>query len=126
MIIADTNILLDLITADPTWSFWSENQLEAAAVRGPVVINDVIYAELAGRYKAIDDLNTFIDESGLTMVSIPRTALFLAAKAYYAYRKSGGVKSNVLPDFFIGAHAASTGIPLLTRDVRSIEHIFQT
>lgn len=46
MILLDTNVLLDLFTADPNWSDWSERQLEAARLRGPIGINEVVYAEL--------------------------------------------------------------------------------
>ena len=49
---------------------------------------------------------------------VPREALFLAGKAFLQYRRKSGAKTGVLPDFFIGAHAAVAGIPLLTRDTR--------
>ncbi len=45
-------------------------------------------------------------------------ALFLAAKVFQRYRAVGGERTGVPPDFFIGAHAAVAGLPLLTRDVR--------
>jgi len=48
---------------------------------------------------------------------MPRPALFLAGKVFTQYRKSGGSRAGVLPDFFIGAHAAVSELPLLTRDV---------
>ena len=47
---------------------------------------------------------------------IPRSALFLAGKAHRRYRDAGGVRRGVLSDFFVGAHAAVLGVPLLTRD----------
>jgi predicted nucleic acid-binding protein len=47
----------------------------------------------------------------------PRDALFLAGKVFVRYRKPGGARTGVLPDFFIGAHAAVSGLPLLTRDI---------
>jgi predicted nucleic acid-binding protein len=58
------------------------------------------------------------------MMEIPKPALFLAGKAFVQYRRSGGAKSNVLGDFFIGAHAAVQGWPLLTRDASRFRSYF--
>ena len=117
MILVDTNVLLDLVTDDPNWADWSIAQLEAASLRGPLLINDVVYAELAVRYSRIEELEAFVGEAGLEIVPIPRAALFLAGKVFTQYRKSGGSRTGVLPDFFIGAQAAVSQLTLLTRDV---------
>lgn len=117
MTLIDTNVLLDLVTDDPNWADWSIAQLEAASLNGPLLINEVIYAELAVRYDRIEDLEAFVDEAGLEMAPIPRAALFLAGKVFTRYRRSGGSRTGVLPDFFIGAHAAVAEQPLLTRDI---------
>jgi predicted nucleic acid-binding protein len=116
MILVDTNVLLDLVTDDTQWAGWSVTQLAAAARQGPLIINDVIYAELAVRYASIQELNDFIEAAELELVPISLTALFLAGKAFGSYRKAGGTRTGVLPDFFIGAQAATESVPLLTRD----------
>ena len=116
MILVDTNVLLDVVTNDPVWAEWSVEQLEAAALRGPLVINDIVYAELSVRYERIEKLEEFVEQAGLEMMPLPRAALFLAAKVFTAYRKAGGARTGVLPDFFIGAQAAVEGLELLTRD----------
>lgn len=117
MTLVDTNVLLDLVTDDPRWAVWSIEQLEAAALRGPLLINDVVYAELSIRYARIEELERFVNAAGLQVAAAPRSALFLAGKAYMRYRAAGGTRSGVLPDFFIGAQAAVARLPLLTRDV---------
>lgn len=117
MTLVDTNVLLDLVTDDPKWADWSLSQLEAASLDGPLLINDAVYAELAVRYERIEPLEAFVDRAGLEMTAMPRAALFLAGKVFTQYRKAGGSKTGVLPDFFIGAHAAVAGLRLLTRDV---------
>lgn len=117
MTLVDTNVLLDLVTDDPNWADWSVRQLEAASLTGPLFINDIIYAELAVRYERIEALEAFIEEAGLELVSMPRSALFLAGKVFTQYRRAGGSRTGVLPDFFIGAQAAVQKLPLLTRDV---------
>ena len=116
MTLVDTNVLLDLATDDPDFADWSLAQLEAASLRGPLIINDVIYAELSVRYDRIEEVDEFGTRAGLRHDALPREALFLAAKAFRAYRQSRGTRTGVLPDFFIGAHAAVIDAPLLTRD----------
>ena len=118
MTLVDTNVLLDLVTNDPVWADWSIRQLDGAAVKGPLIINDVVYAELSVGFERIEDLDDLLDEAGIAMEEIPREALFLAGKAFRRYRTAGGARSGVLPDFFIGAHAAVLGLPLLTRDAK--------
>jgi predicted nucleic acid-binding protein len=120
----DTNVLLDIATKDRAWAAWSLQQLEAAAIRGPLAINDVVYAELSVRYARIEDAEEFVKLAGLVHQTIPRAALFLAGKAFQKYRARGGARTGVLPDFFIGAHAAVLDAPLLTRDVRRYRTYF--
>ncbi|RWB65791.1 type II toxin-antitoxin system VapC family toxin [Mesorhizobium sp.] len=124
MTLVDTNVLLDLVTDDPKWADWSLSQLEAASLDGPLLINDAVYAELAVRYERIEHLEAFVDGAGLEMTPMPRAALFLAGKVFTQYRRVGGSKTGVLPDFFIGAHAAVAQLPLLTRDVRRYRTYF--
>ncbi|RUV38605.1 PIN domain-containing protein, partial [Mesorhizobium sp. M1A.T.Ca.IN.004.03.1.1] len=90
MTLVDTNVLLDLVTDDPKWSSWSIAQLETASIEGSLLINDVIYAELAVRYDRIEALEAFVEQAALEMTPMPRSALFLAGKVFTQYRKAGG------------------------------------
>ena len=124
MILIDTNILLDLVTDDPDWAEWSLARLEEAALAGPVFINDVVYAETSIRYDRIEDLDAMLAQAMIEIAPTPRSALFLAGKAFRQYRAAGGARSGVLPDFFIGAHAAVQRWPLLTRDATRYRRYF--
>ena len=115
--LVDTNVLLDLVTDNPDWSEWSLAHLEQAALAGPIVINDVVYAETSIRYERMEDLDEMLDQAMIEVAATPRPALFLAGKVFQRYRMAGGTRTGVLPDFFIGAHAAVQGWRLLTRDV---------
>lgn len=126
MTLIDSNVLLDIFTADANWLDWSLSQVEKAVLRGPVIINDVIYAEASSRYATVDQYEAALNGLGVSMTPIPREALFLAGKAYLRYRRSGGLRTNVLSDFFIGAHAAVERLPLLTRDVGCYRSYFPT
>ena len=124
--LVDTNILLDLVTNDTVWVDWSQRQLEAAAVRGAVLINDVVYAELAVGFLRVEEVDAVLATAQVEMTAMPREALFLAGKVFQRYRAGGGTRSGVLPDLFIGAHAAVAQLPLLTRDVRRYRTHFPT
>ena len=118
MLLVDTNVILDVIENDPEWAAWSQAQLDAASLKFMLIINPVIYAELSIAYQRIEELESMIRRAGFRLDPIPREALFLAGRVFLKYRRQRGTKSGILPDFFIGAHAAVSGIPLLTRDVR--------
>jgi predicted nucleic acid-binding protein len=124
VILVDTNVLLDLVTDDSSWAEWSLARLEEAALAGPVLINDVVYAETSIRYERIEELDAMLADAMIDIAPTPRPVLFLAGKAFQQYRAAGGVRTGVLPDFFIGAHAAIEGWPLLTRDGRRYRTYF--
>lgn len=126
MTLVDTNVLLDVVTDDPDWAEWSIAKLEEVSLQGALVINDVVYAELSVRYDRIEDLEGMLHMATIEVVPMPREALFLAGKVFLQYRRSSGSKTGVLPDFFIGAHAAVSGLQLLTRDAGRYRTYFPT
>jgi predicted nucleic acid-binding protein len=126
VVLVDTNVLLDVVEEDPTWAAWSQRQLEALAASRPLVINPVIYAELSIAYLRIEELERVIGRMELRYEELPRSALFLAGKALADYRRRGGSRGSVLPDFFIGAHAAVIGASLLTRSTARYRAYFPT
>jgi hypothetical protein len=120
----DSNVLIDVVSNDPIWSSWSLHKIDEAVDRGPIVINDVIYAEVSTRFALAAELDAVLATLGVVVAAIPRAALFAAGKAFVKYRQAGGVRTGVLPDFFIGAHAAVERMPLLTRDPRKYTTYF--
>lgn len=124
MLLVDTNVLIDVLEDDPEWADWSIAQLRAQSKVHPLTINPVIYAELSLTFSKVEVLDKTIENLDLTVLELPRPALFLAGKAFVQYRRQGGKAHNVLADFFIGAHAAVLGYPLLTRDVRRYQTYF--
>jgi predicted nucleic acid-binding protein len=117
VIVVDTCVLIDVLDADAQWAEWSRDQLDRWSSRGPLIINPVIYAELSVGSESMESVDRVLAEAELDFREIPRDALFLAGKAFQLYRHRGGTRSGVLSDFFIGAHAAVLGVPVLTRDL---------
>jgi predicted nucleic acid-binding protein len=126
MLLVDTNVLVDVLQDDPQWADWSVAQMRAQARLHALAINPVIYAELSLSFSTLEALDDVVTTLALELREIPRPALFLAAKAFAQYRRRGGSKGQVLPHFFIGAHAAVEGWPLLTRDARRFRTYFPT
>jgi predicted nucleic acid-binding protein len=126
MIFVDTNVLLDVATDDPSWADWSQQQLDAAALRDRLAINPVVYAEFSSRFAQIEDADAMLASVDIVMAEMPRSALFLAGQVFKTYRRRGGVRTGVLPDFFIGAHAAVLDAPLITRDIGRYRAYFPT
>ena len=124
--LVDSNVLIDVLEDVPDWADWSISQLQSQSKIHRLVINPVIYAEVSLTFSTAEALDKVLDDMDLPPLEIPRPALFLAGKAFARYRSKGGVKSNVLGDFFIGAHAAVSGMPVLTRDARRYRQYFPT
>jgi len=126
MILLDANVILDVWDRDPTWFVWSRDQLRDLSLVDELTINPIVYAEISARFPTSAVLDEKLENLGVIVLSIPRRAAFLAGKAFVQYRRQGGSKGNVLPDFFIGAHAAALGCPLLTRHTRRYAAYFPT
>ena len=124
MLLVDTNVLVDVLEDDPQWADWSIGQLRAQSRIHRLAINPIIYSELSLTFSTVEALDETLASMGLAMIEMPRAALFLAGKAFIRYRRQGGTKSNVLGDFFIGAHAAVSGHAVLTRDTRRYASYF--
>jgi predicted nucleic acid-binding protein len=123
-ILVDSNILLDILTEDSSWSEWSTMQLKTLAEHHILAINPIVYSEISARFTKIEDLENCIRAAGLTRMTLPWEAAFLAGKVFIQYKKNGGTRQSSLPDFFIGAHAAVEDMLLLTRDVNRYRTYF--
>jgi hypothetical protein len=123
-ILVDSNIILDVVTEDPKWYEWSAGQLEKLAERHTLVINPIIYSEVSIGFDRIEDLDQTLPPDFFRRDPLSWEAGFLAGKCFIKYRRAGGKRRSPLPDFYIGAHAAISGIALLTRDTQRYRTYF--
>ena len=122
--LVDSNVLLDVITEDEEWLDWSAAALARAADASPLVINPIVYAEVAARFARIEDLEEALPREFYERRPLPWEAAFLAGQCFVQYRRRGGARRSPLPDFYIGAHAAVEGLTLLTRDAKRYRSYF--
>ena len=124
MILVDSNVLLDIFTADPDWSSWSQSALTDALLAGSVAINQLAYAEVSIAYLQAAELDAVLARLRIQRADLPWEAAHLAGQAFLKYRRQGGSRTAPLPDFYIGAHAQTSGWPLLTRDAKRYRTYF--
>lgn len=115
-VLVDSNVLLDVLTEDPRWFNWSSETLAREAEQGLLVINPIIYAEVSVGFERIEELEDALPPTMFQRAALPWEAGFLAGKCFRTYRRRAGARRSPLPDFYIGAHAAVSGMALLTRD----------
>lgn len=114
-VLVDANVLLDVVTEDPTWFSWSAAAIAAAASRTLLVL-PIVYAEVSVQFARLEDLERALPPDIYVREALPWEAAFLAGKAFLEDRRRGGARRSPLPDFYIGAHALVRGYALLTRD----------
>ena len=124
--LVDSNVLLDVITEDAEWLDWSASALARAADRSPLVINPIVYGEVAARFARVEDLEEALPHEYYQRRPLPWDAAFLAGQCFVRYRRRGGARRSPMPDFYIGAHAAIEDLTLLTRDARRYRSYFPT
>src|SRR4051812_1623196 len=109
MTLIDSNVILDLLTADEKWQEWSAEHLTKAGDAGPVSINPIIFAECAFTYEDLGELLSDLP-AAIEMLPLPYEAAFYAAKRFAEYRRRGGKRERILGDFYVGAHAELNGM----------------
>lgn len=112
----DTSVLLDLFLSDSPFHAQSGEQLAAAYAEGAIVVCDVVYAELAPRFPDRASLDTALGELHVRISPIDTAMAYEAGIRWGRYRRAGGPRERVLPDFLIGAHALAAADTFLTRD----------
>ena len=115
-VLIDSNVLIDVPTADPVHFGWSSTRLANVLDDGRAAIDPVIFAELSVGFASMASLDSALPRGTYRRLELPWEAAFLAGQAFASYRRRGGARSAPLPDFYIGAHATVAGLPILTRD----------
>ena len=120
-LILDSNILIAILeNPDSPEADWVAN----TAAEGGLRCNPVIRAEIASNFESADDLQQFLDVFALENEPFSLVDSFAAGSAFIEYRRRGGMRPAILPDFLIGAQAAMRGWSLVTRDRKGYASYF--
>lgn len=112
----DTNVLLDVFTADPTFGPASRAALRSAIQTGALIASEVVWAETFAWFASEDDAAQALDRLRVRLVPSDVASASAAGAAWRAYRRGGGRRDRVIADVLIGAHAIAHADQLLTRD----------
>lgn len=122
----DSSVLIDLLDPETDWFAWAVERTRSAQSEGRLLVNQVVISEVAARYPSLAALDAAISPEEFERESLPWEAAFVAGRAFTQYRRRGGPRTSLLPDFLIGAHATVMGYRLITRDPRRFRTYFPT
>ena len=112
----DTNVLLDVFLTGAPDHLQSQKRLSAAYDAGAIIVCDVVYAELVPAFGDRASLDGALREMGAALSPVDTSIAYEAGRRWWRYRKDGGPRNRIMPDFLIGAHAMAAADTLLTRD----------
>lgn len=101
----DSSVLLLLSRKQPGWEDWRE-RLHTAAIEGPLLICPIAFAEFSIAYPSAEAALADLDLLHIIYDPIPPAAAHLAGQIFLRYRRNGGPRQNLIPDFLIAAHAS--------------------
>jgi predicted nucleic acid-binding protein len=112
------------IDSSALWSiFKGESDARAwvtllAALRreSSLLVCDVVFAEVAPLFAGIGDLVSRLESLGIEYDAIAPASAFAAGEVFRCYRREGGPRRYLIPDFLIGAHALHQAGCLAARD----------
>jgi len=120
----DTNVLIALLNNQEPHHLWSVEQLKACKLKGPALISDIVYCEFSIGMTTQAHVDAAVAQFALERISSDDAVLFRAGTAFKQYKAQKGQKTNVLPDFLIGAIAEVTGAPLVTANPKDFINYF--
>lgn len=123
-VLIDTNVFVDVFGPETPFKAWSSQMILTFRPDAQFVLSPIVWAELAGLAASEGELIAWIAPLELAREALPFSAAYRAGLAHRRYRRDGGARERMLPDFLIGAHAEARGHRLLTRDATRYHSYF--
>ncbi len=101
----DSSVLIQLYRKHPGWEAWRD-RLTTAAGEGQLIISPVAFAEFSIAYPSLESARADLQRLNIHYEPIEPAAAFLAGQVFLRYRRRGGPRQHLIPDFLIAAHAS--------------------
>jgi len=124
MIALDSSVLIDIIGGDKRADA-AAAAIEDALARGPVVVCDVVLAEVVAGLGQSAVVVERLEETGIEFLPLEQRSAARAGEMQRRYRQRGGAAGRAVPDFLIGAHALLQCQGLITRDAGFFRDYFK-
>jgi hypothetical protein len=106
MIVAvDSSVLLAIFKREPKAQAWFD-LLAQQRRRGRLIVCEVAVAEVSAKFPSEEAFRDALDNLSVEFEPIELIAALQAGKLFAAYRREGGPREHLVPDFLVGAHAA--------------------
>lgn len=121
----DSSVLLDILLDDPAHRAASFAALREARARGPLILCPVVWAEVRAALEVPNRISTLLGTAGIAFDPFDEQCADLAGDIWQAYRRRGGKRTVIIPDFLVGAHAMVRAGQLLARDRGFLREYFR-
>ncbi len=116
MILAlDSSVLLAIFKGEQSAARWLDILVKHVAV-GELRICDVVASEIAAFFPKPAHFHQKLEQLNITLEGLNYEACYLSGSIFTEYRKAGGKRDRLIPDFMIGAHALVQADALIASD----------
>lgn len=125
MIAIDSSVIIDLLADDARTAEGAEASLRQSLTNGPVVVCDVVLAEVTTALRDGAEALGVLEEMGIAFLAVEARSAVRAGEMQRRYRQRGGLRQRTVPDFIVGAHALLQCSALITRDASFFRDYFK-